>query len=48
MTVFNLLIQLALLTVVLAATGSLARELGIRWDRRWLRRRLLPRAVRRG
>ncbi len=47
MTIFSLLIQLALLTVVLAGAASLFQELGIRWDRRWLKRRFVPRAVRR-
>lgn len=47
MTIFSLLIQLALLTVALAGSASLFQELGIRWDRRWLKRRFVPRAVRR-
>ena len=47
MNVFGLLIHLSLLTVVLAGVVSLSRELGVRWDTRWLKRRLLPRALRR-
>lgn len=47
MTLFGLLIHLSLLTVVLAGVVSLAGELGVRWDTRWLKRRLVPRALRR-
>ncbi|MCR9165417.1 MAG: hypothetical protein ACE37F_35365 [Nannocystaceae bacterium] len=47
MNLFALLIHLSLLTVVLAGIASIAGELGVRWDARWLKRRLLPRALRR-
>ena len=47
MNLFGLLIHLALLTIVFAGVASLARELGVRWDPRWLKRRVLPRALRR-
>lgn len=47
MNLFGLLIHLSLITVVVAGIASLSRELGVRWDARWLKRRLLPRALRR-
>lgn len=51
MSIFTILTYAMLILVVATGVASLpkglARELGIRWDRRWLKRRVLPAQARR-
>jgi hypothetical protein len=47
MSIFTILTYAMLIMVVVTGVASLPRELGIRWDRRGLKRRVLPPQARR-
>ncbi len=47
MSIFTVLTYAMLTLVVVTGTVSLFGEMGIHWDRRWLKRRLLPTQARR-
>lgn len=47
MSIFTILTYAVLTMIVVTGVASIPRELGNRWDRPWLKRRVLPTQARR-